>query len=98
MRTSAFFDAKNFGFFEIYGVSARIRGVEPVRTFFGQGGRGSSFHDFVRTSFIDDPKEKMQIEKWFYVMLLEQPHSAANFKTYFQTFHIIICNLNSCNV
>jgi len=38
MRTSALFDAKNFEFFEIYGVFARIRGegVEPVQTFCGQ--------------------------------------------------------------
>jgi len=38
---SALFGAKNFKFFEIYGVSARTTvggGVEPVRTFFGQGG------------------------------------------------------------
>jgi len=27
MRTSALFGVKNFGFFEIYGVSARTRGV-----------------------------------------------------------------------
>jgi len=41
---SAHFSAKNIGFFEIYGVSARTRGwgVEPVRTFFGQGGRRSN--------------------------------------------------------
>jgi len=32
MRTSALFGAKNFGFLEIYDVSARTRGVEPVRT------------------------------------------------------------------
>jgi len=33
--TSTLFGAKNIGFFEIYGVSARTRGegVEPVRTF-----------------------------------------------------------------
>jgi len=39
MRTSALFGAKNFGFFEIYGVSAQTKGegVEPVRT----RGRGS---------------------------------------------------------
>jgi len=57
MRTSALFEAKNFGFFEIYGVSARTRGeeVEPVRTFFGQEGRVSIFRDFVRTSFMDGP-------------------------------------------
>jgi len=32
MRTSALFGAENLRFFEIYGVSARTRGVEPVRT------------------------------------------------------------------
>jgi len=37
MRTSALFDAKNFGFFEIYDVSVRTRGVEPLRTVCGQG-------------------------------------------------------------
>jgi len=45
MRKFALFDAKNFEFFEIYGVSVWTKGegVEPVRTFFGQGGRGSQF-------------------------------------------------------
>jgi len=28
-------------------------GVRPVRTFFGQGGRGSIFRDFVQTSFLN---------------------------------------------
>jgi len=46
------FIAKNFGSFEIYGVSARTREVEPVRTM-REG--GSIFHDFVRTSFMDRP-------------------------------------------
>jgi len=32
------FGQKNFRFFEIYGVSARITGFEPVRTYFGKGG------------------------------------------------------------
>jgi len=50
MRTSALFVAKNLGFFEIFGVSARTRRVEPVRTFCGQGERGSIFRDFVRTT------------------------------------------------
>jgi len=45
MRMSALFGAKNFGFFEIYGVSARTRG-EGV--------------NFVQTSFMDDPNEKKQ--------------------------------------
>jgi len=40
MRTSAIFGAKTFRLFEIYGVSARTRGVEPVRTLYGQGGEG----------------------------------------------------------
>jgi len=38
MRTSAIFGAKNFGFFEIYGVFAQTRKVKPVRTFCGQRG------------------------------------------------------------
>jgi len=43
MWTSALFSAKNIGFFKIYGVSARTRGIEPVRTFCGQGRRGGQF-------------------------------------------------------
>jgi len=55
MRTSALFGAKNFGFFEIYDVSARTRkeGIEPMRT------RGRSiFRDFVQMSFMDGPLTK----------------------------------------
>jgi len=40
------FGAKNFGFFKIYGVSTvhtDKRGIEPVRTFSGQGGGGQLF-------------------------------------------------------
>jgi len=48
-----FFAQKTSEFFEIYGVSTRTRGVEPVRTFFGQG--RSIFRDFMRTSFSDGP-------------------------------------------
>jgi len=36
LRTSALFDAKNFGFFEIYSVSVRTRGVD-LRIVCGQG-------------------------------------------------------------
>jgi len=43
MRTSALFGAKNLGFFEIYGVYARTRREGE-----------SIFHDFVRTSLMDD--------------------------------------------
>jgi len=52
MWTPALFRTKNFGFFEIYGVSAQVRRVEPVRT---RGDEGIIFRDFVRTSFMDGP-------------------------------------------
>jgi len=48
---SALFGAKNFEFFELDGVSARTRGLNQC----GQGGRGSIFRDFVRTSFMNGP-------------------------------------------
>jgi len=46
---------KNYRFFEIYSVSAQTRGegVEPVRTFCGQG--RSIFREFVQASFMDVP-------------------------------------------
>jgi len=53
MWTSALFGAKNFRFFEFYGVSARQDRVEAVRTFFGQGGGGQFFCDVVRTFLMD---------------------------------------------
>jgi len=34
---------KNFGFFEIYGVSTRTKRVEPVQNFVDKGGRGQLF-------------------------------------------------------
>jgi len=52
------FWCKHLGSFEINGVSAWIMGVEPVRTFCGQGGRVEGlpiFRNFVWTSFMDDP-------------------------------------------
>jgi len=55
MGTSALFGAKN-GFFEIYGVSARIRvggGLSQCGHFADKVEGGSSFRDFVRTSFMD---------------------------------------------
>jgi len=61
MRTSAFFGAKNFGFFKIYRVSARTRGeFEPVRTFCRLGEVGSIFRDFVRMSFMDCPLLRLE--------------------------------------
>jgi len=58
VRMSALFGAKNFGFFEIYGVSERIKGreVEPVWTFYGQGERGSQFFTILcRRLFCTNP-------------------------------------------
>jgi len=52
MRTSALFGAKNFGFFKIYGVSARLRREEGLNHC---GQRRSIFCDFVRMSFMDGP-------------------------------------------
>jgi len=56
MRKSALFGVKNFEFFEIYGVSARTRGeggLSHCGHFADNGGRGSIFRNFVRTSFMD---------------------------------------------
>jgi len=56
MRTSAPFGAKNIEFFEIYGVSARTKWeVEPVLTFFGQGGEGVNFSRFCADVFYGRP-------------------------------------------
>jgi len=52
MRTSAVFCAKNFGSFEIYGVSAQtggVRGFEPCGHFADKG----IYRNFVRASFMD---------------------------------------------
>jgi len=45
--THALFDAKDFGYFEIYGVFAQTcgRGIEPVRIFCEQGGGCSILRD-----------------------------------------------------
>jgi len=53
MRTSALFGSKSFGFFEIYGVSERIRGRELRQCghFSDKRRRGSIFRNFV--SFMD---------------------------------------------
>jgi len=54
MRTGGgfFFGTKNFGFFIIYGVSTRTRGVEPVRIFFGQE---VNFSRFCADDFYERP-------------------------------------------
>jgi len=54
MWTSALIGAKIIGFFGIYGVSARTRGVVPMRTFCEQG-EGVNFYNFIQTSFMDGP-------------------------------------------
>jgi len=70
MRTSALFVAKNFGFFEIYGVSARTREVEPVRAFFGQ--EGVSFSRYCADVFYGRPLvvKTISLSKLYYYLSL----------------------------
>jgi len=44
--------------------------VEPVRTFFGQGEKGSIFRDFVRASFMDGPFPEILALAFLYVTRL----------------------------
>jgi len=53
MRTFALFVANKSGFFEIYGVSARIRG--RLGGHFSDREEGSFFRNFVQTYFMDGP-------------------------------------------
>jgi len=57
VRMFALFGAKNFEFFEIYGVSARTkgRGLSQCGHFVDKGSGSSVFRDFVRTSFMHGP-------------------------------------------
>jgi len=55
MRTSALFGAKNFGFFEIYGVSARTRGGGLASADILRTGERVIFRDFLRASFMNGP-------------------------------------------
>jgi len=59
LQTRGFFRNKKIRiFFEIYGVFAWTRGEEricPVWNFPDKGERGSDFHDFMWTSFMDSP-------------------------------------------
>jgi len=60
MRTSAIFGAKDLGFFEIYGMSARTRGLSQCGHFADKGGQffailcGRLFMDgpFPRSKFV----------------------------------------------
>jgi len=66
MRTCALIGAKNFGIFEIYGVSARTReeGVEAVRT---RGVGGVNFSRFCADVFYEQDynyKTKTITTKW----------------------------------
>jgi len=63
MRTSAHFGPKTFGLFEIYGIFSSTwtrgeRGVEPVRTFCGQG-REIDFSRFCADVFLWWPRTKI---------------------------------------
>jgi len=54
IQTSALLSEKNFGFFEIYGVSTRTGGKDLSQCgHFVDKGRGSIFRDFMWTSFLD---------------------------------------------
>jgi len=55
MGTSALFGAKTFKFFKIYVMSARTkeRGLSSA-DILQTNGEGSIFHDFVRTSFMEN--------------------------------------------
>jgi len=68
MRTSALFGAKakNFGFFEIYGVSARAMGEggESVWAFCGHGD-GLILSNFVWTSFMDGSLDVRRVACYF---------------------------------
>jgi len=59
MRTSALFDAKNFGFFEIYGVSVRTKGVRTYcrqcRHFADKGEREVNFSRVCADVFYGQP-------------------------------------------
>jgi len=56
MQTSTLFDAKNFGFFEIYDMSARTGERRVIQCgHFTDKREGVIFRDFVRTSFMDGP-------------------------------------------
>jgi len=55
MRTFARFGAKKLQIFRNLCYARTDKGVEPVRTFCGQGKRESIFRDFVCTSFMDGP-------------------------------------------
>jgi len=68
--TATLFVAKTLNFFEIYGVPHGQ--VESVRTFFGQGGRGSIFRDFVRASFMGGPlSKKCDLEDQDQILILK---------------------------
>jgi len=59
MRTSALFSAKHFGFFEVYGVSARtmVRRLSQNGHFSGNGREGQFFAILCWTFFMDGPRK-----------------------------------------
>jgi len=68
MWTSALFCAKIIGFLEIFGVSARTRGLNQCGHFSDKVGGELIFRDFVRKSFMDGPLFKRVI---FHNMCIE---------------------------
>jgi len=83
MRTPALFGVKNFGFFEISGVSARIRWGKGLSQF----PRESIFRDFMRTSFMDG-----------LLSIVTVTHRATNKKTSKTVLNIKKILYSFCNV
>jgi len=64
-RRPHFLEQKTSDFSKFMVFSHGQRGFEQVRIFFGQGGRGSIFRDFVWTSFMNRPLHK----KWHDIII-----------------------------
>jgi len=90
MRTFALFGTKapDFSKFMVYSHGQEGSGVELVRTFCGQGRRGSVFRDFVRTSFIIGPLSQTRYyhKIWACVTFLH------NLEIQFATTRLMFCN------
>jgi len=81
MRTSALFSAKNFRYFKIYGVSARTRWVEPVRT----REEGANFSIFCADVFYERPLLVFE-HKLFFKDKFEQDQSLKNYQKYLEFY------------
>jgi len=69
MSTSALFSAKTSEFSRFMVCPQDRRGVEPVRTFSGEGGEGSVYLDFMQTSVIDGPLHITLQDSMHYIVI-----------------------------